>query len=321
MRKTLLQMYHDLKESGTTSDWPNLLANVMYKILLNKFKGVNSPWRQYTMQTDLADFKQHNRVIVSESPDLKEIAEDGEYEDTNLTDYNYGINLKTFGRKFTVGRQAIINDDLQALRQQPERFGRAAMRTLAKRVVLALEGDGVTYDGLSLFHNNHANKIGTEVTNDAAGMTALAAAMTLVTNSKDPDTNEKFGITPKYVVVPPEKEDTIMRLINGTAFVPVSTSGGTNDVGMVKRLTPLVEPFLTSTTKVYVFADPADLPVVEVGFLNGKQTPDLLVKRADTVSLAGGEDEWGYDFDEIFYKVRFDYAVARAMHQGVARCG
>lgn len=318
MRKnSLLSMYHDLKESGTQSDFPNILANVMYKVLIAKFRGVNSPWKQYTTQSDLSDFKQANRVIVSEAPDLVEIQDDGQYTDSSITDYNYGIQLKTFGRTFTVGRKTIINDDLNALRKQPERFGRAAGRILAKRVVNAIEGDGLMYDGSRMFAVAHLNSANTSLTNDAAGATAVQAGITAIENSVDPDTNEKYGITARYLVVGTGLRFIAQQLTRSAQIWPVSTSGGSAQ--NVISLEPLVEPFLTSTTAWYVMADPADLPVVEVGFLNGKETPDLLMKRADTVNMAGGEDEYGYDFDEIFYKVRYDFAVARAQWQGIYR--
>lgn len=317
MRKTLLSMYHDLKESGSTSDWPNLLANVMYKILLQKFRGVTSPWRQYTTQSDLADFKTHNRVIVGEAPDLIEVAEDGEYADSTLTDYNYGIALQTFGRTFSVGRRAIINDDLQALRKQPERFGRSAGRTIAKRIVAQIEGDGNMYDGTKMFVDGR-NKGNTALTNDVAGVAAVTAGMVAIENSTEPSSGEKMGIVTKYLLVPVALKFIAQQIVRSAQIWPVSTSGGgtLNPIGSLEVLT---EPFLTSSTGWYLLSDPADAPAVEVGFLGGKQTPDLLMKRADTVSVAGGEDEFGYDFDEIFYKVRYDFALARAMYQGIYR--
>lgn len=312
-------MYHDLKESGSSSDFPNLLANTMYKILVDKFKGVSSPWAQYTAQGDLADFKTADRVIVSEAPDLLEIEEDGPYTDSKLTDRKYQIALKTYGRTFSIGRRVIINDDLDAIRKQPARFGRSSARTLVKKIVAALEGDSMSYDGNRLFSSNHNNVANTSLTNDATGIAAVVAGMVRIAQSTEPDSGEKMGITAKYLLVPPELEDVAMRIINGTVYVPVSTSGGSNEPGMVRRLIPIVEPFLTSTTAWYILASPEDAPWCEVGFLNGKQTPDLLMKRADTVNLAGGEDPYGYEFDEIFYKVRHDWAIATAMHQGIYR--
>ncbi len=319
MRKTLLQEYHSLKESGSTSDFPNLLANVMYKILLDKFKGVQSPWKQWTYQTTLNDFKTANRVLVSEAPDLLEVSPDGQYQDSSLTDYNYQITLQTFGRTFTVGRQVVINDDLQAIRSQPERQGRAAARTLAKRCVLAIEGDGLTYDNDHLFSNGHGNMPATvALANTVAGANAVQAAMAIIKKATEPGTGEKMGIVPKYLLVPPDLEFVAQQLIRSAQIWPVSTNGG-GTVNPVGSLELIVEPFLTSASAWYVMADPQAAPVVEVGFLDGKQAPDLLMKRADTVNLAGGEDPYGYEFDEIFYKVRFDFAVARAMYQGIVR--
>lgn len=318
MRKTLLQMYHELKESGSTSDFPNLLANTMHKKLIDKFKGVNSPWKQYTVQGDLNDFRTADRVIIDEAPDLLLIEEDGPYKDSKVSDNKYQIQLETRGRTFSIGRRAIINDDLNVLRKQPERFGRAAGRTLAKAIVTQIEGDGNTYDGKSMFHADHNNTGSTTLANSAAGIAAVSAGMTAIEKATD-ETGEKMGLSARYLLVGPDNEDAGLRLTQGQSFIPVTTVGGTQQVGKATRLTVLVEPFFTSTTGWYVLSDPIDAPCIEVGFLNGKETPDLLLKKADTINIAGGEDEWGYDFDELFYKVRHDWGLARGYYQGIYR--
>lgn len=321
---SLMGNYLNLKESGSTSDWPLLLANVLHKLLLAKFVGVPSPWKAYTWQTELTDFKTANRVIMDEAPDLLEVTEDSPYKDSFIKDNGYGIALRTWGRTFSVGRRAIINDDLEALRKQPERFGRAASRTLAKACVRAIEADGVTYDNKSLF-GAHTGNYGTfnyganqTLLNDAASILAVSKAMTAISNAKD-ETGEKMGLIPKYLLVCPDVEDAALRVTQGQAFIPVNTAGGTTDTGKAKRLEVLVEPFFTTATESYVMADPADCPVIETGFLDGKQTPDLLVKRINAVNLAGGDDEWGYEFDDIEFKIRWDYAVQLAMYQGIYR--
>jgi len=319
MRKTLLQAYHELKEAHATTDFPKLLANTMNKALLSKFKGVSSPWREYTFKSNLSDFKKASRVVMSEVADLKLRVEGGPYEGAEQEENGYDIQLKTYGRTFDVTRETIINDDLQAMLQTPERFGRSAARTIAKKIVDQLEGDYLAYDGTRLFvHARNLSDVA--LTNDATGIAALSAAMTGIEKATDPDSGEKMGFSPKYLLVPPDLEDVARRITDGANFIPVSTSGGTNSIGKVTRLQVLVEPFLTSTTGWYVMADPNDAPVIEVGFLDGKETPDLLIKKADTVSVAGGgEDRWDYEFDDMHFKTRYDFALALAYYQGIYR--
>lgn len=325
-KNSLMGKYQGLKESGSTSDWPLLLANVLHKLLLMKFVGVPSPWKSYTWQTELNDFKSANRVIMNESPDLLPVVEGGSYKDSFMGDNGYSIQLNTYGRTFSVSRQAIINDDLEALRRQPERFGRSASRTIAKYCVAAIEQDGVAYDNKSLFGvhtggagpNNQNYAANVTLDNTAASITAVSVAMTAISKAKD-ETGEKMGLTPKYLLVCPDLEDAALRITQGQSFIPVNTTGGTTQIGKASRLEVLVEPFFNSVTESYVMADPADCPVIEVGFLDGKQTPDLLVKRINAVNLAGGDDEWGYEFDDIEFKIRWDFVVQRAMYQGIFR--
>jgi len=326
MRKSLLNIYHELKESASSSDFPNLLANTMYKKLLTRFNGFPSPWRQYVMIGDLADFKLNDRVILSEAPDLDEIEEDGKYEDAKFSDATYQIQLKTYGKTFTVGRQAIINDDLNGITRFPAAFGRAAVRTMVKAIVGALGNASFAYDGKVLFHLRTASTrnyfANVALANTVAGMAAVQACASRMRLQTDPDSGELMGIQPWAILTGSTLAPVARQLTRSAQILPVSTTGGGiyNEIaylGVIEE--PLIDTVL-STTWWAVIANPADCPVIEVGFLDGKVEPDLLVSKAEMQSLAGGvEDPYGYEFDDIRYKVRHDRALKLAYYQGICR--
>jgi hypothetical protein len=325
MRKNLLGTYHELKESATSSDFPNLLANVMYKKLLGRFNGFPSPWRQYVMVSNLADFKPNDRIILSEAPDLLDIEEDGNYTDAKFSDAKYQIQLKTKGRTFKVSRQAIINDDLNGIMQMPMMFGRASVRTMVKAILTTLKGSVKAYDGNPLFALRTTAKnyiVNTALANTAAGMQAVIDCMVKIRQATEPDSGELLGLTPFAILTGSTLAPIARQLTRSAQVLPVSTSGGGTyneiaSLGVIEE--PLIDTTI-STTFWAVICNPQDAPFLEVGFLDGKAEPDLLVKKAEMVSLAGGaEDPYGYEFDDLLYKVRHEWAIALAYYQAICR--
>lgn len=326
MRKSLLNMYHELKESGTESDFPYLLGNTMHKVLLNRFNGFPSPWRQYCMLGNLSDFKAADRVILSEAPDLDEIVADGPYKEAKFSDARYQIQLKTYGKTFTVGRTAIVNDDLNGITRMPMMFGRATVRTMVKNMMVLLKGGKNAYDSKVLFHLRTASTrnyiVSTALANTVAGMGAVSDCMTRISSQVEPDSGELMGLTPKFLLTGTTLAPAAAQLIKSAQILPVSTSGG-GTYNVVGTLIPLVEPLIDteiSSSWWAVLADPQDCPVIEVGFLDGKAEPDLLVQKVEMISLAGGaEDPYGYEFDDIHYKVRHDWGMQLGYYQGICR--
>src|SRR3954462_492914 len=126
-----------LAEAAGVDDFANILGSNLHRMLLNAYHDVNMPWRTYTKQTEVSDFRNNDRIMGSEAEDLLDLGPGGvgPYQDSKLSEQKYSIRAKTKGRAFSISRQALINDDLNYLKDQPSRFGRSAARTLTKEVV------------------------------------------------------------------------------------------------------------------------------------------------------------------------------------------
>jgi Mu-like prophage major head subunit gpT len=318
MRTTLLQDYYELRESGSTSDYPNLLGNVMYRSLLDWVKTVPDAWRQYAAIGDLSDFRPATRIVGYESEDLLPVGEDGVYQDSKLADAAYTVQLGTYGRAFSVNRNVIINDDLGYIKQQPKRFGRAAARGIAKFVAQTLlEGNGNCFDGVALFDTSTHK-------NNTSGAPSALSAGNLQTGISAMNQQVVLGVyhtvTPKWLLVPTALQFTARQILNSAIIAIAGTAGTITTMGNANVLQGalgiIVDPFLTVQTQYYVLADPAEAPVVDVAFLQGKQTPDLLVERPVMMNLAGGDDPYEFEFDVMRYKVRYDYGGASSLWWG-----
>lgn len=309
-----------LKEAGSPGDFPNIMANVAHKSLVKGFTAIEAPWKLYAKTGDLADFKTHTRNFMGEfSAWLKKEPGEG-YKRGNITDYKYSIALGTYGRSFSLLRETVINDDLGAFVDVPTRIGRSGGLTLGEQVANVLESNPNAYDGSPLFGTRNGVENlshSAPLTADATGIANLNLGITRIKNAKDPQTGRKLGLRAAYLIVPSELELTAQWLVNGVGLTG-STSAVANVPDSIKRLKIIVDHNLTFTSRWYLCADPADMPFVEVGFLNGQMDPEVFVKKSDSVRVGGGgTDDFGYYYDDIEMKGRLDWGIAPAMAQAV----
>jgi hypothetical protein len=306
-----------MAEAAGVDDFANILGSQMNRSLVSAYRDVNMPWRTYTKQSDVSDFRSNDRIMGSEAEDLLPLGPGGvgPYQDSKLSEQKYSIRASTKGRAFSISRQALINDDLNYLKDQPTRFGRSAARTLTKEVVqTVLEGNLNAYDGTALFHTNHSNLL----TTASSVLTAANINTAMVAIRRSRFEGEFTGLQPKYLLVPPELEATARTIMN-SEWIPAPGTGIGNINPFQGVLEIIVDQWLTSTTAWYVLADPNQAPAIDVAFLQGNQLPDLLVQRPEYRRVVGGgEDQYMHgEFDELRYAVRHDWGIATAMFQGV----
>jgi HK97 family phage prohead protease len=248
----------------STSDFPEVLANVANKILRNGYQPARSSWRPFVNVVRVPDFKENSRPTLGGTSGLLEVTEHSEIKGGAISEYVEKYRLKTYGRRAAVTRQAIINDDQNAFTRLPELFSASAM-LMESNVVYALftanAGLGSTLtDGLSVAHATHVN-VGTKV----LGVAGLSEAREVMSKQKNPS-GELINVQPAFIVTPISLQTTAEQLL--TAISPALVSSVNPFQG---KYPPIADPRLdvSSTIAWWALANPAQVDTIEVAFLEG----------------------------------------------------
>ena len=284
--KGLLQFaFSDLQASGfSTLSLPGILSNVANKFLRAGFEAVESTWRDVAAIRSVRDFKQVSSYTLTGGFVYEELPPGGELKHATVGEAAYTNQAKTYGRMFGIDRRDLINDDLDALTAVPRRLGRGG----------ALKLNDVFW---SVFLNNAlffvaANNNYAEGANTSLGIDSLTQAEQLFLDQTDPD-GHPLAVAPVILLVPNALYVPATQIMNSTELrdpsstkkTPVSNphSGKFRPV----RSSYLSNPKYTGNSGKawYLLADPNDMPVIEVAFLNGQQQPTVESADADFNSL------------------------------------
>ena len=143
----------------TTASFSFLLGTSMNKRLLKDYQAWPSEWQKFTTITAIKDFKQQDRIRLGAFGSLSTVAEDAAYTTLTLSDTRAIYTPTKRGNLVQVTRETIINDDLYAIKQIPQKLAVAAAFTLAEFVYNLLAPNfGNIYDAHPLFDSvNHLN--------------------------------------------------------------------------------------------------------------------------------------------------------------------
>ncbi len=277
----------------TTSDFPLILANVANKSLFAGYEAAAETWQKWCGTGQTNDFKTNTVVRAGEGADLDQIREDDEYKYGARAEAQEQFSIATYGKLFSISRQAIINDDLGALTDIPAMHGEAAARKIGDLAYAVLTANSAMGDGKALFHADHGN-IGTK---GVFGTTTMGEAIKLMALQKDIGGKRRLNIIPRFILAPPSIAQTILTFL---ASEYIGTQALPNQRNIYANMVePIIEPRLydASATAWYLAGDKGK--TVNLYFLNGNQTPYMETKQ-------------GWNVDGVEYKVRID-AGAKAI--------
>ena len=284
---------------NSTSTFPAIMANLANKSVMVGFNEAETTYQIWAGKGSNRDFKEAARVALSEAGNLELVPEGGQFQQDFLGEASARTKVATYGKLFSLTRQAIINDDLGLFSKIATKYGSAAKRLVNKMVYAQLTGNVKMQDNVALFDTKHGNVAGT---GEALSVKAIAKAITAMRRQKGITGDATLNITPKYLVVPPELEVTAYQIVNSTAAVDGVTSGVVNPYK--GRFVIVADAELTDPDAWYLVADASQHDTIEVTYLNGVETPRL-------------ETRQGFDVDGIEYKVAFDCGVSALDFRGV----
>lgn len=291
-----------LQAAFSTFDIPNILVSQVQKKLVEGFAAVDDSWRGLSAIGSVSDFKEVSGYRGIGSFRFEKIAPDGHIPHGTISETGYGNRAETSGKMFAITRQDLINDDLNFFSSIPRGLGRGGALALIHEFWTEF------MDNAAFFVAGNNN-----VSTGALGITGLNNALAKFRKLTDENGDYVFH-NPAFLVVPPELEVTANDMYNATQLITGEAVTRTADNPHGKKYQPIISPYLSdsrftgfSTTAYYLIADPNDVPVIEVVFLDGVETPT--VESADV------------DFSQLGIQFRgyFDFGVRKQEPRGGVR--
>lgn len=314
-----------LQEAMSTSDFPILFGDLLDRQVLAQYREWPEEWQTYAARRTVRDFRtvEELKRPYGMTERLERVKELEEYPERDLTEQpRISYAVKKYGARAAFSWETMVNDDLEQLRDTPQRFAAAARRTETRFVsdlFLGTSGPNST-----LFSN--ANKNIVNITNGATSnnpplsIAALQDAFTVLSRQRDEEDNPIF-IDMVTLVVPPSLEVVANNIVNAT-LIRATAVGGTStqelEVAnwMSRRLRVVVNPYIpinasvaNGNTSWFLFGDPngGDRPALRIAFLRGYEEPQVFVKSPNARRVGGGDADpmdGDFDTDSIEYKVR-----------------
>lgn len=274
-----------------TSAFPAMLDNAINKAYVEGHKKVAVTFDRITKKGTLKDFKiANNNYLAGPVGEFKRVPESGELKHDSYKDVKLPTRkLETYGRQFTLTRQAFINDDIDLITKMPAKYAASARKTINTQVYEILVNNPAIYDGTALFSKAHGNLI-----NTGTGITKESMqAMILALQSQKNEFEEAIIIRPAKIVVPVGMSFEIYTLFNSPT---INTTGNTQAANPLYRYANQIEIIEDPTINVlsggfgkampwFLLGANDDTDFIQVDYLNGQEVPTI--RRSEVPGTLG----------------------------------
>ena len=195
------------REAMATTDFPIYFGNIIDRQMLEAYRELPSIWQTFVKRKTVPDFRTVQRLHFDGTDGkLPGVTELGSYTSVTATEGKYEYAVTKYGATFGVSWETIVNDDLDFITEQPERFARAARRTEEHFAAALLKTAGFFAAG-----NNNLNTLASG--SDPISVAALSSALQMFNDQTDAG-GEPIYTEAKILMVPPSMEIAAKALLN-----------------------------------------------------------------------------------------------------------
>lgn len=291
-----------------SASFPAILDAGIKKSIVEEYQKVPTTFQTWTTKGSLPDFKQTSdkEYIVGGTGDFLIVPENGELKSSTPSTQDLPQRkLDTYGRQFSMTRQAFVNDDIGFITKVPGLYAVSAKKTIDKQVYTALYNNSTIYDGKTLFHTDHKNLMASA---EKPNQASIQAAILQMQKQTDPF-GDPIYMTPKYLVVPMGYEFDLAVLFGSTQ----ATGSSNNDINPLYNypITVVQSPVLNALAgngacPWFIVADPYSAKGIQVDYLNGVETPT--VRRMEAPGVLG-----------FTWDIYLDWGIAVRDYRGITK--
>jgi hypothetical protein len=282
-----------------TGDLPYIMANVANKSLAMGWETAPETWSTWCGTGTVSDFKTNYMPRMSESDDLDEIPEHGEYQYGSFTEAQESYTIATYGKLFAISRQAVINDNLGAITTVPAKHGESAARKVGDVAYAVLTANAAMGDSVALFATGHSNYVANG-SGAAPGTDTITAGVLAMGTQTDLKGLRYLNIRPEFLLAPKALEGGTEIFLQTFQYSDSDTVATDSSLAATRKNIYAGEYF----TRVYdARLDASD---AAAWFLAARKGMTVTVFFLDGVQAPYTEQQQGWTVDGTEYKVRID---------------
>ena len=261
------------------------------------YTDAQTSYQEWVKTGTLKDFRPTSTFQVGTAGELLEVPQNGELKhDMVSSEEGPRRQLLTFGRQFSMSRQAFINDDVDFISSIPALYAQSARLGINRLVYQTLAKNPAIWDGNQLFGSEHGNLVSPGT---PPSVEAISQMRRLMRKQKAAGGEVNLNILPQYMLVPTSLETAAGQLL-GSSVDPNQTNPNIPNP-FFNKFSIISDPELDDATADgesawYMTADKLRSPI-QVDFLNGIDMPTIVMKQPPAGQL-------GYLWD-----VYIDYGV------------
>lgn len=264
----------------SSSAFQGILDTTARLVFEKAYTDAETTYQNWTKRGTLKDFRPTKTWQAGTAGELVLVGENGELKhDTPNAQEGAERQLLTFGRQFSMSREAFINDDVDFLQTIPALYAQSARQGINKLVYQMVAQNGAIFDGKNLFHADHKN---IAETGGKPSVDTISQMRRLMKNQTASGGSVKMNITPKFLIVPTSLETQAAQLIGSTADPSATHSAVLNP--FYNKLQIISDAELDDATangelEWFMAADQLR-SAIQVDYLNGIDMPTIQMRQA-----------------------------------------
>jgi hypothetical protein len=305
-----------LTEALQTSSFDQILGDSITRRMVAEYQQApQAMWRGTIAEVvPVSDFRTQRRMRFGGYPNLSIVGEGQAYQAlTSPSDEEATYAPAKRGGTEQLTLEMITNDDVGAIRRIPQRLARAASQTLYEFVFDFMRVNPLVYDGVALAASRSG---GANISTTALSSTQITTLRNLMKKQADMNNGKRIGLAARYLWVPTDLEELAFQLTSSDKMLADSGLAAQAEpaaLNFIRKIgiQPMVVDYWTDLNDYWLTADVRQTPMIEIGFLGGREEPELYVQ--DTPNQGSL-----FSNDQITYKIKHTYGGAVLDFRGFA---